>query len=248
MRLWIDTDAGDNPDDTVALWCAARAVDVDLVGVSTVGGDVEKRAAYVRSLLPDVDVIAGPPTPDRMATVDALLGIGPWTHVATLADEAALPLRVVLMGGTLAPVRHRGELRRIEHNVGTDPESAARLLGTTGNLIVVPLDATARLKALPDDERVLVQSIPGFGQHLAHWRHEQGPDTVGGHVPLVLHDVAALLVAIGERVARMESRRLTIEPDGTMWASVDGPLQHVVAHLHGDETRARMRALASEGG
>jgi hypothetical protein len=33
-----------------------------------------------------------------------------------------------------------------------------------------------------------------------------------------------------------------------MWASVDGPLQHVVAHLNDDETRARMRELASEGG
>ena len=50
-------------------------------------------------------------------------------------------------------------------------------------------------------------------------------------MPLVLHDVAALLVALGDRVARMESRRLTIEPDGTMWASVAGPLQHVVAHI-----------------
>jgi hypothetical protein len=71
---------------------------------------------------------------------------------------------------------------------------------------------------------------------------------VNGDVPLVLHDVAALLIALGDPVARMESRRLQIEPDGTMWASVDGPLQHVVAHVNSDETRARMRALALEGG
>jgi inosine-uridine nucleoside N-ribohydrolase len=246
VRLWIDTDAGDNPDDTIALWCAARADDVDLAGVSTVDGDVDKRAAYVRKLLPEIDVIAGPPPPDRLANVDVLLGIGPWTHVAGLADEGALPRRVVLMGGALAPIKHHGQLRRIEHNVGADPAGAARLLGTTGNLIVVPLDATARLKAHAHDEKVLVKAIPGFRDNLARWRQKGEPEADGGAPPLVLHDVAALFVAMGDRVARMESRRLRIEPDGTMSASVDGPLQHVVAHLDGDETRARMRALASE--
>jgi inosine-uridine nucleoside N-ribohydrolase len=241
MRLWIDTDAGDNPDDTIALWCAAQAADVDLAGVSTVDGDVELRAAFVRALLPDVDVVAGPPPPDRVANVDALLGIGPWTHVADLADAGALPRRVVLMGGALAPVMHRGELRRIEHNVGADPEAAARLISTIGNLIVVPLDATARLHAHAHDEKVLTRGIPGLREQLDVWRQDNGD------VPLVLHDVGALLVALGDRVARMDSRRLEIEPDGTMWASVQGPLQHVVAHVNSDETRARMRALVSEG-
>ena len=113
MRIWIDTDAGDNPDDTIALWCAARAIDVDVAGVSTVDGDVEKRAAFVRTLLPGIDVIAGPPAPELLANVDVLLGIGPWTHIADLADAGALPLRVVIMGGALAPIEHRGELRRI---------------------------------------------------------------------------------------------------------------------------------------
>jgi len=241
MRLWIDTDAGDNPDDTVALWCAARSIDVDLAGVSTVEGDVEARAAFVRALLPDVDVFAGAPPDDFVATVDVLLGIGPWTHVAELSDRAALPRRVVLMGGAPAPIKHRGRVQRIEHNVGADPESAARLLATTGNLIVLPLDTTARLHAHEHDEKILMQEIPGFDRQLEVWREDAGP------VPLVLHDVAALLVAMGDRIARMESRRLSIEADGTMRASVDGPLQHVVAHVDGDATRARMRALASRG-
>jgi inosine-uridine nucleoside N-ribohydrolase len=242
MRLWIDTDAGDNPDDTIALWCAARADDIDLIGVSTVDGDVERRAVGVRKLLPDVDVVAGPPPPDRVANADVLLGIGPWTHVATLADQGALPRRVVLMGGALAPIKHRGELRRVEHNVGADPGAAARLIRSTGNLIVVPLDATARLRAHDHDERVLSGAIPGFRSQLDTWRQREGDE------PLVLHDVAALFVALGDRVSRMESRRLEVEPDGTMWASVSGPLQHVVAHVDNDETRARMRELASEGG
>ena len=241
MRLWIDTDAGDHPDDTVALWCAARSEDVDVAGVSTVEGDVDRRAKFVRGLLPEVPVVAGAPAPEQLAAVDVLLGIGPWTNVATLGDAGALPLRVVLMGGVLAPIRHRGRLTDVEFNVGSDPESAGRLLRTTGNMIVVPLDATARLRASERDEKLLVNAIPGFGDQLDAWRAENGD------LPFVLHDVAALLVALGDRVARMESRRLGIDPDGKMRASTSGPLQYVVAYVDADETRARMRALATEG-
>src|SRR5258706_6567051 len=125
MRAWVDPDAGDNPDDTIALGCAARAADVDLAGVSTVDGDVELRAAFVRRLLPDADVIAGPPPADRVANVDVLLGIGPWTHVAGLGDEGALPRPVVLMGGALAPIKHRGDLRLISHKRRGATEAAA---------------------------------------------------------------------------------------------------------------------------
>jgi inosine-uridine nucleoside N-ribohydrolase len=176
-----------------------------------------------------------------VANVDVLLGIGPWTNVAALGDAGALPLRVVLMGGALAPIRHRGEVMTVEYNVGSDPESAGRLLRNTGNLIIVPLDATARLRATPHDEKALANAIPGFGAQLDTWRE------ANGDLPFVLHDVAALLVALGERVVRMESRRLTIDPDGTMRASVDGPLQYVAAHINAEETRARMRALVGEG-
>ena len=47
MRLWVDTDIGDNPDDTIALWCAAHSPDVELVGVSTVDGDVALRGGNI---------------------------------------------------------------------------------------------------------------------------------------------------------------------------------------------------------
>src|SRR5690348_9144148 len=183
MRVWIDTDAGEYPDDTIALWCADQAGDVDLVGVSTVGDDVELRATFVRALLPDVDVFAGPPPLELVANVDVFLGIGPWTHVADLADAGALPRRVVLMGGALAPVKHHGELRRIEHNVGSDPDAAARLISSIGNLIVVPLDATERVHATRHDEHALTHGIPGLREQLDVWRQVEGDE------PLVLHDV-----------------------------------------------------------
>jgi purine nucleosidase len=241
MRLWIDTDIGDDPDDTVALWCASRSPDAELVGVSTVDGDLERRAALVRALLPHVAVSAGAPAAETLAAVDVLVGIGPWTNIAALADAGVLPRRVVLMGGALGRVRHHGELRDVEHNVGRDPKSAARLLATVGDLIVVPLDATARLHVGARDERVLVDNIPHLAEQLEAWRARQGD------VPLILHDPAAVLIALGEKIARMESRRLRVERDGTMRASTDGPVQHVVAHIDADATRARVRALASKG-
>jgi inosine-uridine nucleoside N-ribohydrolase len=241
MRLWIDTDIGDDPDDTVALYCAQHARDLELVGVSTVDGDVQRRAELARRYAGDIPVIAGPPPGEQLANVEALLGIGPWTNIAQLADEAMLPPRVVVMGGALGPVKHHGVVHQIEYNVGRDPAAAARLLNTTGNLIVVPLDVTARLEVGERDEEVLTNSIPGLQAQIDDWRKRIGD------YPLVLHDPAALLVAAGEHVARFESRRLRVEPDGTMLASVDGPLQRVAAHIDDELTRARVRALATSG-
>lgn len=233
MRLWIDTDIGDNPDDTIALWCAARSPHTELIGVSTVGGNAD----YARAIVPGVSVFAGEPPREGPANADVLLAIGPWTNVAALAAVDALPRRVVLMGGVLGPVKHRGAVVHVEHNVASDPASAASVLASTGNLIVVPLDTTAHIVATHRDESAYGKAIPGFTDQLASWR------SANGELPLVLHDPAALLVALGEPLARIEARRLRVESDGTMRASVDGPLQQVVAHINVAQTRARVREL-----
>jgi len=241
VRLWIDTDIGDDPDDAIALRCAARAAHTEVVGVSTVSGDVNARAELARALVPGALIVAGPPPPELVAGVDGLLAIGPWTHIAELAAKDALPRRVVLMGGMFGPMRYRGKTATIEHNVGSDPAAAAQLLAGTGNLNVVPLDATARIRASEADERCYAEMIPGFAAQLASWRAEDSERR------LILHDPAALLILLGEQLSRMEARRLTVEPDGTMRASVDGPLQHVVAHVDARATRSRVRALIQEG-
>ena len=103
----------------------------------------------------------------------------------------------------------------------------------------MPLDSTARLTTDEDEERALIEAIPPLAKQLLAWR-----EAVGMEQPIVLHDPAALLVAMGERVARLETRRLEVEPDGVMRASVAGPLQHVVAHIHAETTRKRVVALA----
>jgi len=51
IRVWIDTDIGDDIDDVVALLVAARHPGMELVGVSTVYGGVETRAWLARELL-----------------------------------------------------------------------------------------------------------------------------------------------------------------------------------------------------
>src|SRR5262249_8874152 len=117
-------------------------------------------------------------------------GIGPWTNVAKVADAGALPLRVVLMGGALGRVLHRDEWHDVEHNVASDPRAAAKLLATTGNLIVLPLETTARLTVDADDERAYNTAIPLLAGQTAQWR-----ERAGKHNPLVLHDPAAVLIA-----------------------------------------------------
>ena len=105
MRLWIDTDVGDNPDDAVALLSAAAHREVELVGVSTSAGDPDRRARAVRALV-DAPVVSGE-MPDelvgafRAAAPDATLAIGPLTNIAALL-EAGVPVPdLTVMGGVL---------------------------------------------------------------------------------------------------------------------------------------------------
>jgi len=51
IKVWIDTDIGDDIDDAVALLCAARHPEMQLAGISTVYGWVETRAWLAQELL-----------------------------------------------------------------------------------------------------------------------------------------------------------------------------------------------------
>jgi len=68
MKLIIDTDIGDDYDDIFTLAIALASPEVDLLGVTTVGGDVGLRARLVRRVLAaanrsDVPVAIGATTP-----------------------------------------------------------------------------------------------------------------------------------------------------------------------------------------
>ena len=64
MKLWIDTDLGTDVDDALAIAYALRHPEIELVGVSTVFGDVELRTRMVIELLrmaghPEIPVVTG---------------------------------------------------------------------------------------------------------------------------------------------------------------------------------------------
>jgi inosine-uridine nucleoside N-ribohydrolase len=211
LRVWVDTDigdtAGDNPDDAIALALAARHPGVELVGVSTVWGDVERRAEVARALLDafgsTVPVHAGAPPPGASAAAgaDALLAIGPLANVAALvARGEPLPPRAAAMGGVLGEVVHRGRRADDEHNFACDRAAAEAVVTALGDLLLVPLDVTARVVLDETGTRALQRAVPPLAQLIDDWRAATGQ-------PLCLHDPLALLAlvrdgTVGLRVAR----------------------------------------------
>lgn len=239
MRVWVDTDVGDNPDDLVALLVAVAHPEADLVGVSTVSGDVEARADLVRSFVPDgVVVVAG----DRelVATVDdvdpeALVAIGPLTNVARLADGGVkLPERLVVMGGALEPVVHRGATRDVESNFGLDP-AASRLVLDWTDAVIVPLDVTADIRVARDEADALGRAHPPLGDQLAEWAHE-----------LVLHDPLALLVALEAVEVTVERLPISADRDGRVVQRRGAREHDVVVRADVDAARRRVLELLGE--
>lgn len=124
MRLWIDTDIGSDVDDALALAYALCHPDIELVGVSTVFGDVELRTRIAEALLerageagvPVVTGLGKPLATERPGLMFGHEGIGlfeaptprmhtvadpePERRVGALADalEAARPDVVVAIG------------------------------------------------------------------------------------------------------------------------------------------------------
>jgi len=71
IRVWLDTDIGDDIDDAVAIWCAARHPEIQLVGVSTVFGHVEARAWLAQELLTRLGVSGIPVLPGATTPLGA---------------------------------------------------------------------------------------------------------------------------------------------------------------------------------
>jgi inosine-uridine nucleoside N-ribohydrolase len=252
VRLWIDTDVGTNVDDAVALLAAVAHPAVDLVGVSTVGSDPERRAAVAVGLLAAAGVDLGSlvvcgGAEETVAGVsaagaDALLAIGPLTNVAAMTAAGVRPPEVTIMGGALRPVEHRGELRTVEHNFASDPDAAAAVLAVPG-AVVVPLDATVATRL---DGRLvarLVATAPVLEPMVQAWTAEWGE--------VVLHDPAALLVAAGDgtELGRFERRRLRVEPDGRLidgGPGASGTVHDVVTSLFGVAVVASVLALLAD--
>lgn len=245
LRLWVDTDVGDNPDDAIALLSAAGHPAIDLVGVSTVDGDHGRRVRTARALV-GAPVHAGdePGLADtfRAAAPNALLAIGPLTNVAALLATGPIP-PVTLMGGALAPVRHWGLTIDVEHNFGRDPEAAATVLAAADPL-VVPLDVTVSTALDRDTLDRLVAAAPALREPTQRWLALQRD--LG--VPLeersvCLHDPLALVALAEPSVVRIEPRTVRVERDGRLVDDIAGHNCRVVTEA--DVRRATELVLRS---
>ncbi len=240
MRLWIDTDVGTDPDDAVALLCAAAHPDIEVVGVSTVGGDTAWRARVARDFVDAPVFDSGADHRLIQATQpDALLAIGPLTNVAALERAGFRAHRLAIMGGTRAPVDHRGVRMTVEHNFGADPSAAALVLAA-GRVLLCPLDVTVRMGLNPAESAQLAAVDLRLAVQVDEWGRALG-------APVCLHDPLALLALLGEPVVRVEKRRLTVSADGTLREEAGGTEHDVVVDVDEHAAKARIFDLLESG-
>ncbi len=247
IRLWVDTDVGTNPDDAVALLCAVAHPEIELVGVSTVGTDAGWRAEVARQLVPaGTLVVAGVPAAVEAipaATPDAVLAIGPLTNMAAAVTMGRRPERLVVMGGALHPVQHRGARRAVESNFAADPRAAALLLADQ-TVTLVPLDATLTTRLDPPEQAAIVAAAPALEPAVEAWLVAQEQAGVPEDERAIhLHDPAALLVAAGELVAGFETLPLIVEGDGRLRTHPEGVDHEVVVYLDGPTVVERVLEL-----
>jgi len=233
VRVWIDTDLGTDPDDSIARLTAVVHPDVEVVGVSTVDGDVEWRAELARGLvgssLPVIAGYEGLTDGISAARPDALLAIGPLTNVARLVEADVCPHQLSIMGGVLTPLRHRGAVRDLEHNFSRDPVAAATVLSTHDAVLLVPLDVTAHLRLGHDDLERLRASAPGMTPDIETWfATQRRAGVAAGEAAVVLHDPLALLALVGDAPIAVEQRTLAVDERGRVFESPNGRTHDVV--------------------
>ncbi len=99
MRVWIDTDVGSDVDDALAIAYALRHPQLELVGISTVFGDVALRSRIALGLLavagaPGVPVVSGlgaPLTPGRSGRMFGHEGAGMLADAVPIAETTSDP-------------------------------------------------------------------------------------------------------------------------------------------------------------
>lgn len=191
MRLHIDTDLGDNPDDACAVAMSVGWPGCELVGVTTVDDPDGRRADEVRQLLAmlgagEVPVVAE--NAPRQAALDLLghsvaagatvAAIGPCANLAALEAHrpgALSAARVVMMGGWVRPFPegYPDWSPARDRNVQADPDAALALFGSEADLTFVPCSAAGRATLRASDLPVLAQSGP-VGAALARETQEYG--------------------------------------------------------------------------
>jgi purine nucleosidase/pyrimidine-specific ribonucleoside hydrolase len=146
------------------------------------------------------------------------------------------------MGGALGSVTHHGRAVRVEHNLGSDPSAAARVVAGEHRVRVVPLDATVATACAAEEEARLVAAIPGLASWLVRWRRSHGDERA-----FVLHDPLTLLALCDEPGMTIETQRIAVAESGEMRVvdpgSADGAEHEVVVAVDRDAVVTRVLAL-----
>ncbi|HET6625424.1 MAG TPA: nucleoside hydrolase [Nocardioidaceae bacterium] len=192
MRLHLDTDFGDNPDDACALAMVLGWPGAELVGITTTADPHGARAARVTRFLSrlgagDIPVASGA---DEGAAEDLLshsvgagatvAAIGPFTNLARLEGARSGTLsgvRVVTMGGWVDPFGdgYPGWGPDRDHNVQADTAAALALFESDADLTLVPC-ASAVAACLRTTDLVRLSSSGPAGALLAEESTRHGRD------------------------------------------------------------------------
>ena len=140
MKLLLDTDIGNDIDDSLALAYLLREPQCELLGITTVCGEPEKRCEMASAIChhlgrPDVPIHPGCPVPlsipQRQPTCPQAAGLGDWPRDRFAADHSAIDfLRSTIRANpgeiTLLAI---GPLTNVATLFTIDPEIPALLKG-----------------------------------------------------------------------------------------------------------------------
>ena len=190
-----------------------------------------------------VDVLAD--VLESSAQPVTIVAVGPLTNVAELlernesyADDIA---RIVIMGGAVRVDGNVEDAPASEWNLYADPASAAAVVDSGIDIVLVPLDATNRVgwdSTLAARLELLESDTGKVEAQMVHAR----PPFEG----LYLWDETAAVVAVNPEVATLQDMAITVDGDGATAEDVGGTTVRVAVDADRDAVVAEwLRGLNS---
>ena len=246
-KVLLDTDIGSDIDDAVALAYLLAQPKCDLVGITTVTGQPEVRAAMCSAICQvvgrDVPIYPGAPGPllfpQRQAEVPQAVALPKWKHRTDFPRGEAIsfmrkvirdnPGEVVLL--TIGPLTNIGLLFTADPELPALLKSLVLMCGVFSNKLVnLPPTEWNALVQLPAEEVRRRFTAPLLGPVLDFAEAFFS----GGSKMLTFHDPLAATTIFNESVCGFERGNVDIELAGTRFAGatsfkLDPAGQHEVA-------------------